>query len=145
MGVVASESKDWLAATTAEGELVFLSISTLQEKSRLRLHDGRPTALAYSPTLELIATGGEDRQIQLVSTQQSRGVLVTLNEHQGTVRSLLFDSTTPRLLSGGDDGLVRLWDLRDVSAPPTELRKKIEQQYGLVLESGRVVPTKSHR
>ena len=41
----------------------------------------------------------------------TKKLLVTLDEHRKSVRSLAFSGDGKRLVSGGDDGLVLVWDL----------------------------------
>ncbi|MGC4066524.1 MAG: WD40 repeat domain-containing serine/threonine-protein kinase [Polyangiaceae bacterium] len=143
MGVTASESKGTAVAVDADGYAVFVSLAEMHEVGRLRVHSGRPTAIAQSELMGLVATGGEDRTIQLFSSTWPSKILVTLNEHQGTVRSLLFDPNSVRLISSGDDGLVRLWDLTYLSASAAALRAKVETEFGLSLQSGQVVAARS--
>jgi serine/threonine protein kinase/WD40 repeat protein len=143
MGVAVSEASDTLFTTTESGTLSVLSLSKLREIKRIELYTGRPTTLAFSPEHALLATGGENRQVKIIEAKPPYRVLATLDEHQGTVRALLFDPTTPRLLSGGDDGMVRLWDLRLLRTAPRELQSFIETQYGLRLDAGRIVTTEA--
>jgi WD40 repeat protein len=143
MGVVAFDRRGVAVAIDADGFAVFVSLTDLREVGRLQVHSGRPTAIALDEKTGLVATGGEDRSIQLFSSAWPSKVLVTLLEHQGTVRSLLFDPTSERLISSGDDGLVRLWELADLSTSAVALRAKVEGEFGLSLESGQVVAAKS--
>jgi WD40 repeat protein len=138
MGVIGAEAENVLYVTTESGSLVVLSLSDLKERLRVELHTGRPTAFSYSPEHHLLACGGENRQVKVLDSRTFR-IMATLEEHQGTVRALLFDTTSPTLLSGGDDGMIRLWDLRHLSTVPNNLKNAIATQYGLKLDAGRIV------
>jgi WD40 repeat protein len=43
----------------------------------------------------------------------TKNCLFTLEEHNGWVRSLVFTADGSRLLSGGEDGRINIWDLQD--------------------------------
>jgi WD40 repeat protein len=138
MGVIGAEADNVIYITTESGSLVVLSLSDLKERLRVELHTGRPTAFIYSPEHHLLACGGENRQVKVLDSRTFR-IMATLEEHQGTVRALLFDTTSPTLLSGGDDGMIRLWDLRHLTTVPNNLKNAIATQYGLKLDAGRIV------
>jgi WD40 repeat protein len=142
MGVIGAEAENVLYVTTESGSLVVLSLSELKERLRVELHTGRPTAFSYSPEHHLLACGGENRQVKVLDSRTFR-MMATLEEHQGTVRALLFDSISPTLLSGGDDGMIRLWDLRQLTTVPNSLKNMIATQYGLKLDAGRIVTIQS--
>lgn len=144
-GVAASERDNWALALLEDGNLVRLALDTLKEQSRTKIHGGRPTTLAYSERLGLVAVGGEDRKVTLLEPSDPPRVLATLEEHQGTVRALTFDEANTRLVSAGDDGMVRLWDLRHLRTSAAELRRAIETQYRLKLDAGNIVSTEPVR
>ncbi len=73
----------------------------------LKGHQGRITALAFSPDGELIASGSADQTIKL---WKADGTLVqTLTGHQAAVTCLAFSSDGQMFASGSGDKTVRLW------------------------------------
>jgi len=72
-------------------------------------HDFGATRLAFSPTMDRLASGGFQGELRLWSLpggkQQSR-----FRAHSGTVRGLFFDAPD-RLVSAGEDGRLRLWQI----------------------------------
>ncbi len=99
--------------TDAARNTLFMNLQNLFWLDRL-LH-GPLTDLrtvAYSPDGRWIAGGGSDQQVYLWDA--ASGMLTTSGmEHPTEISSLTFDSTAARLLSGGEDGTVRLWSLPD--------------------------------
>ena len=63
---------------------------------------------AFSPTENLLATGGTDYTIKLweVETGEQRG---TLSGHTDDVNALVFSADGNVLLSASDDGTIRIW------------------------------------
>ncbi|MCM2388126.1 AAA family ATPase [Streptomyces albipurpureus] len=76
-------------------------------------HTDRVTSAAFSTDRSLLATAGEDRAVRIWRLTR-RGHATPLDGlltgHTGYVGTLSFLSTT-YLLSGSDDGTVRIWDL----------------------------------
>ena len=90
-------------------------------------HDGPVYDATFSPAGNLVASGGYDGRVclwrpdqlsasdlarQIESGNASTTGYQQLNAHSAAVRSVSFDSTGERLLSGGHDNVVWLWDVR---------------------------------
>jgi WD40 repeat protein len=76
-----------------------------------------------SPSRKQIAsTGVKDGQPAIVirSTETNK-ITHVLSGHAGSILSLAFSNDEARLVSGGDDRTLRIWDLRNAAAP--ELKK----------------------
>ena len=76
-----------------------------------------------SPSRKQIAsTGVKDGQPAIVirSTETNK-ITHVLTRHTGSILSLTFSNDEARLVSGGDDRTLRIWDLRNAAAP--ELKK----------------------
>lgn len=81
------------------------------------------TVTALSPSRKQIASVGvADGQPAIIirGTESSR-ITHTLRGHTGSILSLAFSSDDARLVSGGDDKTLRVWDLRNPAQP--ELKK----------------------
>jgi WD40 repeat protein len=89
-------------------------------------HQGPVYCARFSPTGTLVASGGYDGQVclwkpdELSATQLALQVeqststaqkFRSLQRHEAAVRSVAFDATGERLLSGGHDNVVWLWDV----------------------------------
>ncbi len=74
-------------------------------------HEGEVQAVAFSPTGDVYATAGRDRQIQLwdARTRTRRGE--PLKGHENAVRALAFSPDGALLASGGADNSARLWEV----------------------------------
>ncbi|MFO1433116.1 MAG: WD40 repeat domain-containing protein [Candidatus Competibacteraceae bacterium] len=70
--------------------------------------------VAFSPDGQSLATASYDGQLGLFRIDEEQGRFH--KAHDGHVNSVAFDSSGKRLVSTGDDGAVRLWDL--ASWPP---------------------------
>ena len=101
-------------------------------------HRGPVTALAISPDARTIASGGDDRLIQLWT--QGRQQILRGAGHP--IRSLAFSPDGSRLASGSLGGVVRLWDLQteksltDYSGHTDTVTCLVFSPDGLTLASG---------
>jgi WD40 repeat protein len=71
---------------------------------------GEIEAIAASPKASLLAVGGTGTKIE-VREAGSISLLFSLPNEQDTILSIGFDDTGRRLVSGGRDGSIRVWDL----------------------------------
>jgi eukaryotic-like serine/threonine-protein kinase len=139
VGMAVSERHGWLAVAEDNGRVSFFDVATKKLLDTLSIGSGRLTAFAYDDRDELMATGGEGRDVHIISTAGRRSLVARLDEHQGTVRCLLFDSTNQRLFSAGDDGVIRLWPLHALKQTASTLRLDAEKAYGMRVEGGKII------
>jgi ParB family chromosome partitioning protein len=64
-------------------------------------------SVAFDPTGEAVATGGDDGVVRVVSA----GAVREMPGHDGPVFGLAFTPTSDRVVSAGDDGTLRIWYL----------------------------------
>jgi WD40 repeat protein len=85
------------------------SASSSRLQRSFRAHDGRVTAVAFAPSNDrLFATAGEDGQVKLWDLR-NRATPRVFRGHVGAVQTLAFSADGRRLLSGGQDGVIRIW------------------------------------
>lgn len=73
-------------------------------------HMGPITALAFSKNGKMMASGGEDRLIQLWDSTMRTAA--RLEMHKDRVNFLIFDNTGRYLYSGSDDKTMLIWDTK---------------------------------
>ncbi len=74
-----------------------------------RGHAAAVKALAWSPDGERIASGGDERTIQMWDATTGCNVFA-FPGHRGVVNTLAWSPDGKRIASGGQDGTVQLWD-----------------------------------
>jgi len=90
-------------------EVIFWDISPRQTRNTLRGHVGRVNPVAFSPTADTLASGGEDHSIKLWDAATLR-LKLNLLGHTGAVTSLAYSPNGKILASGSADGTVKFWD-----------------------------------
>jgi WD40 repeat protein/serine/threonine protein kinase len=91
-----------------KGEVVIFDPNKGEAVARFESNGGRTTVLAFSPDGRMLACGGSDRLIELRDAETFTLRKVCCG-HTGGVTSLTFASGG-RLVSGGTDTTVRVWD-----------------------------------
>jgi WD40 repeat protein len=76
--------------------------------SNLRFANGALRAFAVSPSGQILATDNESNSITLWNLQTGK-LMHTLRGHTSTVASLAFSADSQILVSGGSEGLVKIW------------------------------------
>lgn len=99
------------------------SVSTGAETARLKLdqsYDGTPATqinvVISHPTLPLLLTGHEDKFLRIVDIYTG-AIVSSLHAHKDAVTTLDVDPAGLKLLTGGHDGAVRIWDIAKLASP----------------------------
>ena len=93
-----------------DGELFVWEAQSGQRVRALVEHPGAASAVAWSPSGELLISGGSDGRLRWWEVDSGQCVRVQ-EAHQGTVQALKVSPDGSRLASCGDDGAIVLWDL----------------------------------
>lgn len=114
--LVSTSNADKLAIGTAGGDVRIWDAATSDSTNSYLFegHQGRVTAIAFSPNGETLATGGDDRIVRLWQLTDASTIRrpVSLAGHDGTIMSLTFSPPEGKLLvSGSSDGTALLWDV----------------------------------
>lgn len=75
-----------------------------------KAHEEEATCIAVAHTLEIFATGGNDRLVKLWDFNTGHLIMDGVG-HSGNVRSLAFSPDDRQLVSVGDDGCVFVWNV----------------------------------
>jgi WD40 repeat protein len=104
----ASPNGDLIATGDGDGNVRLFSTATGQlELGPVRVHDGRVWDLAFSDDGSRLASGGEDGKVEVISATTGDRIH-SLPASDAPIRTVLFAGG--RLLAGGDDTMVRIWE-----------------------------------
>jgi WD40 repeat protein len=92
------------------GELFVWDVQSGEQLYALDEPSEKVYALAWSPTRELLLSGGSDGMLRWWNLEHEECVRVR-EGHQGAVQSLKISSDGRRLASCGDDNIIHVWDL----------------------------------
>jgi WD40 repeat protein len=92
------------------GEVVLRDAVTGEELHRLRCHEERIAALAFTPDGKVLASASDDKSIKLWDTTTGKQCK-TLAGHKEWVRSVAISADGRWLASGDWGGTIRLWEL----------------------------------
>jgi len=88
----------------------------------LQSHAGGVTSLAVSSDGALVLTGSTDRTARIWDATTGTELL-RFDGHTGDVNSVAMARQTAHVLAtGGDEGIVKVWDVRNLNAPTCELQ-----------------------
>ncbi len=68
-------------------------------------------AVAYSPTDNVIVTGGRDRTLHVWDADSGAPVGPPMSGHQGSINSIQFTSDGKRVVTASNDATIRVWDI----------------------------------
>ena len=75
-------------------------------------HSARITSLAFSSSNDLVASASEDGVVRIRSLKRPRSFLPLTGLGSGA-KTVAFGNDGRTLLTGGQDGVIRLWSLPD--------------------------------
>ncbi|KAH3683652.1 hypothetical protein WICPIJ_005336 [Wickerhamomyces pijperi] len=94
-------------------------------------HDRGVNWASFHPTLPLIVSGGDDRQVKLWRMSETKAWEVdTCRGHTNNVLSVLFHPTQDLIISVGEDKTIRIWDLN--KRTPVKQFKRENDRFWLV-------------
>jgi WD40 repeat protein len=93
------------------GKLFVWEVQSGERVRTLVGHPGAASAVAWSPSGELLISGGSDGKLRWWEVHSAACVRVQ-EGHQGMVQALKVSPDGSRLASCGDDGAIVLWDLQ---------------------------------
>jgi len=100
-----------LASTSKSGILRYQDTSTGDLISQHRTHLGRCDTMRMNPYNAVIALGHNNGTVTMWSPNMSTP-LISMLCHYGPVTALAFDSQGRQMITAGNDGKIKIWDLR---------------------------------
>ena len=111
-----------VAASGLSGGIKLWEVMTGRELPKLAGHAETVNSIAFNAT-GVLASASNDKTIKLWDTTAGAGgagrELRTLTGHAGEVHSLTFSSDGARIISGGSDGEIKIWNVADGQATQT--------------------------
>lgn len=111
-----------------QNEIGFLDIQSGVVTNMPQVYDNYLRTLAYAPQAGLLASGSDDRSIQIWDPVSGSRAGVSLVSHQAGITSLVFSPDGRLLASGGSDQTLILWDTQanaPIGEPLTGFSDKI--------------------
>ncbi|MEZ4800217.1 MAG: WD40 repeat domain-containing protein [Flavobacteriales bacterium] len=103
---------NWLIAACADGTISIWHVPDWQLIRRIPLGEFKIRALDISSDGYHVAVGCGDGSIKILETMFFNEIY-TLKMHEDSVTSVKFHPTKPVLLSGGKDGHLRVWNMKE--------------------------------
>lgn len=100
-----------LASTNKYGILRYQDTSTGELISQHRTHLGRCDVMRMNPYNAVIALGHNNGTVTMWSPNMNTP-LISMLCHHGPVTALAFDSQGHQIITAGNDGKIKIWDLR---------------------------------
>lgn len=134
-----------LAAGYQDGRAVLVDFKTGAEIARLEGHNGAVAAVAFSPDSETLATASADTSIRLWSGKDGAalgvlGIEPRFARHAATIKTASFVDGGSHVISGDQDGSVRLWE---IAGGTQRAVHKVEGEAGFaaVINQGKTIVT----
>lgn len=106
-----SGTSDLFATCSFEGIRVWHSTSS-QELLRIKIPNKTCTSIVFSRDGTCIISGWDDGKIRAFYPESGKLMYVINDAHQRGVTSLAITSDSRRIISGGGEGQVRVWNIR---------------------------------
>jgi WD40 repeat protein len=129
------QDQEMLISCGGDGSLALWSAANWNLIRQLPIGDFKIRAIAFTPDLKHIAIGCGDGSIRILETNFFNEIH-TIKAHQDGVGALQFMATKPVLLSGGKDGFLRVWNIKDDYSQLIELPAHYSAIYSIALSPG---------
>ncbi|KAL1117056.1 hypothetical protein AAG570_004384, partial [Ranatra chinensis] len=99
-------------ATASKNDVRVWNVEHARELLRITVHNFTCSSIVFSYDGRYIATGWNDGNIRAFTPQSGKVIFMIRNAHNKGVSSLALTRDCKRLISGGGEGQVRVWEVR---------------------------------
>jgi WD40 repeat protein/serine/threonine protein kinase len=116
-----------LAVSDSEGRIYLWEVSCITPgqpspcapMQKMKRHDGDAYVIRFSRDGQWIASGGKDKKLQLSMLDGSEPL--TFSGHSGAIWDLEYSPDQTKIITAGQDGSLRVWELSDPKKKPEVL------------------------
>jgi WD40 repeat protein len=121
-----SPTGEYLAVGRLDGTVELRDGQTGSLHTATKDHRGAVHVVRFHPTEPIIVSGGGDRTVWQWDTQRRNSR--KLGEHEDYVSSIAVSPNGRRIVSGGADGAVRVWQLDSQTQEQSDLKRQTQKQ-----------------
>ena len=116
-GLAVSKDNQYMASASFDYSVVIWSLDPIEERITLIGHDAAVNTVKFSPSENLLASGGDDNQILLWKLKYpiKKNIEIepiVLGKHRGKVVDIKFSKDGKYLISASWDGSIGVWNIK---------------------------------
>lgn len=115
IAMAAGNSMNKAAIVTGKRTVVIYDIDKLNLESELQIAGHDIETIEFSPDDQYVGLGGADGCLSIVSIATKETIKEITDAHDASLREIKFSADGSKLITGGDDGRIKIWSLSDLN------------------------------